>query len=37
LHTGGRAVPLVNDSLCSGCGSCIATCPIKAIQIKEAA
>ena len=37
LQTGGRAVPLVNDSLCSGCGSCIATCPIKAIQIKEAA
>ncbi len=37
LQTGGRAIPLVNDSLCSGCGSCIATCPIQVIQIKEAA
>ena len=37
LQTGGRAVPVVNESICNGCGSCIATCPIQVIQLEEAA
>lgn len=37
LQVGGRAVPAVEPTQCNGCGSCIATCPIQVIQIKEAA
>jgi ferredoxin-type protein NapF len=37
LQPGGRALAVVDDSLCNGCGSCIATCPVRAIQIEEAA
>ena len=37
LQTAGRATPRLDPSLCSGCGSCIATCPIQVIQIQEAA
>lgn len=36
LQPGGRARPGIDDSLCNGCGSCIATCPVQAIQMKEA-
>lgn len=37
LAVGGRAIPGIDVSLCNGCGSCIATCPIHVIQIQEAA
>jgi ferredoxin-type protein NapF len=37
LQPGGRAIPGVDTSLCSGCGGCIAICPIHVIQIEEAA
>ena len=37
LQTAGRATPRLDPSLCNGCGSCIATCPIQVIQIEEAA
>lgn len=36
LQPGGRARPQVDNSLCNGCGSCIATCPVRAIRIEEA-
>lgn len=34
LQVGGCAIPLVNDKLCCGCGSCVGDCPIKAIRIR---
>jgi len=37
LQLGGRALPTLDASLCSGCGSCIAICPTHVIHIKEAA
>ena len=37
LQLGGRAVPGLDPALCTGCGSCIATCPTHVIQIQEAA
>jgi ferredoxin-type protein NapF len=37
LQVGGRAIPNLDESVCNGCGSCIATCPVQAIQTKEAA
>ena len=37
LQIGGRAIPSVNASLCNGCGSCIAICPTRVIQIEETA
>ena len=33
LAVGGRAVPDLDHSACSGCGACIAVCPEKAIHI----
>lgn len=35
LQVGGIAVPHLNTDLCSGCGSCIAVCPVTTIHIKE--
>lgn len=37
LEVGGRAIPSLDNTLCNGCGSCIATCPTHVIQILEAA
>lgn len=37
LELGGRAIPSLETSMCNGCGSCIATCPTRVIQIQEAA
>ena len=37
LQTGGRALPVISQTLCNGCGACVSVCPNKAIQIKEAA
>lgn len=32
LMTGGRAVPMVDESLCNGCMDCKAVCPAGAVQ-----
>ncbi len=33
---GGLAEPLVAQELCSGCGACVAPCPIEAIAVRNA-
>lgn len=33
---GGLAIALVDPNLCTGCGECIAACPVKAISIEGA-
>ncbi|MBZ0128838.1 MAG: ferredoxin-type protein NapF [Rhodobacteraceae bacterium] len=33
LALGGRASPLIDASLCNGCGACVAPCPAAAIRI----
>lgn len=36
LHqVGGLSRPEINTNSCTGCGSCVATCPVKAIKISE--
>ncbi|MGO4843171.1 4Fe-4S dicluster domain-containing protein, partial [Rhizobiaceae sp. 2RAB30] len=30
---GGPFVPVLADDACTGCGACIATCPIRAIAV----
>lgn len=35
LVTGGRAQPLIDEADCTGCGACVAPCPIQAISIKK--
>ena len=37
LAVGGRALPTLDPSLCNGCGSCIALCPVHIIEIEEPA
>lgn len=37
LQVGGRALPVLDDAVCNGCGSCSATCPTHVIRIQEAA
>jgi ferredoxin-type protein NapF len=37
LAVGGKAIPELNGSICNGCGSCVSTCPVQAIQMEEAA
>ncbi len=34
LAVGGRSTPTINISLCTGCGACVAPCPVDAIQIQ---
>ena len=33
LVVGGSAVPEVDDAACTGCGACVAPCPVDAITI----
>ncbi len=33
LKVGGAAAPLLDISACTGCGECIALCPVQAIQV----
>ncbi|MDH5409928.1 MAG: ferredoxin-type protein NapF [Alphaproteobacteria bacterium] len=35
LEVGGRARPEINDGACTGCGECVAVCPVKAITMEE--
>lgn len=30
---GGRATPVLNPAMCSGCGECLAPCPVSAITL----
>lgn len=30
---GGRAAPVLNPTMCSGCGECLAPCPVSAITL----
>lgn len=30
---GGRAAPALNPTMCSGCGECLAPCPVSAITL----
>lgn len=33
LLTGGRALPVIDDSRCTGCGLCISSCPVSALSL----
>ncbi len=33
LKTGGRAVPEIDADACTGCGGCVASCPVGAISL----
>ncbi|MBL6932622.1 MAG: ferredoxin-type protein NapF [Rhodospirillales bacterium] len=33
LAIGGKATPIIDSSRCTGCGACVAPCPVNAIQI----
>jgi ferredoxin-type protein NapF len=35
LEVGGRAQPELTVSDCTGCGACVAACPIEAIQMEK--
>lgn len=35
LVVGGNALPIVDHSACTGCGACIAPCPVGALEIKR--
>jgi ferredoxin-type protein NapF len=34
LAVGGAALPEIDASMCTGCGACIAPCPVRAIRIQ---
>lgn len=34
LKAGGIATPVLNQRDCTGCGECVAVCPVKAVKIK---
>lgn len=34
LMTGGRAALKLETGFCTGCGACVAVCPVNAIQVK---
>lgn len=33
LEVGGKAMPRVEKSLCTGCGACVSPCPVNAVEI----
>lgn len=33
---GGRADPRIDEAACTGCGACIAVCPVRATHLEEA-
>ena len=35
LQVGGRAQPVLNQELCTGCGECLFVCPVKSIEISS--
>lgn len=35
LETGGRAVPVLDQDLCSGCGECAFTCPANSVAFER--
>ena len=35
IQVGGKAVPLIDQESCNGCGFCFAVCPEKAIELME--
>ena len=35
LQTGGRATPVIVQTLCNGCGECFAVCPAQAVEINS--
>ncbi|WP_211563328.1 ferredoxin-type protein NapF [Magnetovibrio blakemorei] len=35
LAVGGNALPVIDQSSCTGCGACIAPCPVGALEIKR--
>jgi ferredoxin-type protein NapF len=37
LQTGGRALPILDQQRCTGCGACLAPCPNNSIRLEEAA
>ncbi|WP_239318603.1 ferredoxin-type protein NapF [Epibacterium sp. Ofav1-8] len=34
LMTGGRAAPMLDSDLCTGCGACVSSCPAAAIRFE---
>jgi ferredoxin len=30
-----RELPLLNDSLCTACGDCVALCPVECLELKR--
>jgi ferredoxin-type protein NapF len=36
LMTGGRATPVLDEALCTGCGECAYTCPAGAVAFEKA-
>ena len=35
LQTGGQAVPLLDTDACTGCGACVARCPVQAVTLER--
>lgn len=35
LRTGGRAAPVIDPAACTGCGACIAPCPVSAVSLSR--
>ncbi len=35
LQVGGKSLPEINSASCTGCGSCIAFCPVNAIKVSN--
>lgn len=34
IELGGKSTPLVDKSICTGCGACVAPCPVNAVEIE---